>query len=226
MQYRITFHTRASGWEMPPFFDRGHPVFPLPTAALPTTTGALKGSAEEAVKVCTLDMPEPCEFPSLQWPERIPVEPPRSWSCSAPSWLGSEWVPNSSAGENNLQYMCCIQRQHVLISFHPFVPVKLGFSSGLTSPCSLDKLSTLREMKTRMVRACHATWQPLQNHPSGHLGGRAGNPVVGRGNAGWTSLPMPQLLTMASCRGCLADESSFMVPLPKTLPNWSSLTVA
>ena len=40
------------------------------------------------------------------------------------------------------------------------------------------------EMETCMVWACHMPQQPLQNHPSGHLGGWA-IAMVGRGNAGW-----------------------------------------
>ena len=37
-----------------------------------------------------------------------------------------------------------------------------------------------------MVQACHTPWQPLQNHPSGHLG-EVGDAVIRRGNAGWTT---------------------------------------
>ena len=42
-----------------------------------------------------------------------------------------------------------------------------------------------QETETRMVRACHAPRLPLQNHPSGHFGGR------GRGRATpWSSEDM------------------------------------
>ena len=44
-------------------FDVVHPAFPMPTTALPALHDALKDGFEEAVMVC--DMPEPCQFPSL-----------------------------------------------------------------------------------------------------------------------------------------------------------------
>ena len=65
-------------------------------------------------------------------------------------------------------------------------------------------LVTVEETETRMVRACRAPRQSLQNHPSGHLGGwvtpwpseKCWMNVVKE----WTSLPMPELRTMASSR--------------------------
>ena len=45
-----------------------------------------------------------------------------------------------------------------------------------------------QEMETSMHRACHTPWQPLQNHPSGHLGGWVtAHAMAGRQNAGWTT---------------------------------------
>ena len=55
---------------------------------------------------------------------------------------------------------------------------------------------------TTMVRACHAPRQPLQKHTSGHLGGWA-TPWSAQESwmdnvKQWTSLPMPDLLKLAS----------------------------
>ena len=47
-----------------PFSDVIHRAFPLPTTASPTLQDALKDGFGEAVVAC--DMPEPCEFPSLE----------------------------------------------------------------------------------------------------------------------------------------------------------------
>ena len=64
--------------------------------------------------------------------------------------------------------------------------------------------------------------QPLPNHDSGRLQ-RVGDAMVGRG---WTCLPMPELLTRASCkkdRKWISAESCLM-PTPHLLPqttNWS-----
>ena len=44
-----------------------------------------------------------------------------------------------------------------------------GFGTSYTSIIS----PKLREMETHMVQACHGLRQPLQNHPSGRLGGQA-----------------------------------------------------
>ena len=59
-------------------------------------------------------------------------------------------------------------------------------------------------METCMVRACHAPQQPLQNCPSGHLGGwakprSAVEVLVGHHQR--ADIPaQPELLTVASCR--------------------------
>ena len=46
-----------------PLLDVVHSAFPLPTTTSPTLQSALKDGFEEAVVTC--DMPEPCQFPSL-----------------------------------------------------------------------------------------------------------------------------------------------------------------
>ena len=46
-----------------PLFDLVHPAFPLPTTASPVLQGAQENGSGEAVVAC--DMPEPCQFPSL-----------------------------------------------------------------------------------------------------------------------------------------------------------------
>ena len=60
-----------------------------------------------------------------------------------------------------------------------------------------------RETETRMVRACHAPRQPPQNHPSGHLGGRATSwsaEEIGMDNVKERkSQHIAELLTVASC---------------------------
>ena len=72
------------------------------------------------------------------------------------------------------------------------------------------------ETETGMVRACHTPRQPLQNHPSGTLWwvGDAMDNIKE-----WTSLPMPKLLTAASCRkkngrGSLLNRLSCFPSLP------------
>ena len=59
-------------------------------------------------------------------------------------------------------------------------------------------------METCMVQACHTPQQPLQNHPSVHLGGLltswSAEEVLDGNIKEWTSLPMLELLTRASCR--------------------------
>ena len=46
-----------------PRFDVVHPAFRLPTMASPTLQGTLEDGLGETVVAC--DVPEPCEFPSL-----------------------------------------------------------------------------------------------------------------------------------------------------------------
>ena len=57
---------------------------------------------------------------------------------------------------------------------------------------------------TCMIRACHTSRQPLQNHFSGHLGGwatpRSAKKCWMDNTREWTSLPMQVLLTLAYCR--------------------------
>ena len=65
-------------------------------------------------------------------------------------------------------------------------------------------LAPVKKFETCMVRACHTLQHPPQNQPPGHLGG---GPRRGRHEKcwidnikKWTSLPMPELPTRASCR--------------------------
>ena len=37
--------------------------------------------------------------------------------------------------------------------------------------CVFSSLNLFQETERCMVRACHTAQQPLQNHPTGHLGG-------------------------------------------------------
>ena len=53
-----------------PLFDFVNPAFPLPTKSSPTLPGAIKDGF--GVSVTAHDMPEPCEFPSLDiWQKRF-----------------------------------------------------------------------------------------------------------------------------------------------------------
>ena len=85
----------------------------------------------------------------------------------------------------------------VLPSFLPWTQLPCG-STGTYSGNRQDK-------ETCMARACHTSRQPLQNHPSGYLGGWATKWLAEKqcwmDNINeWTSLSMPELLTRASCR--------------------------
>ena len=72
-----------------------------------------------------------------------------------------------------------------------------------------------------MVQACHTLRQLLQNHASGHLGGWAklwsAEGCWVDNIKEWASLPMPELLTRASCKKDwkrISAESSLMPPPP------------
>ena len=60
-------------------------------------------------------------------------------------------------------------------------------------------------METCMVRACHMPRQPLQNHPSGHLG--VGDADVGRGNAGWTTTKSGHPCSFQNCSQWTTSKS-------------------
>ena len=70
-------------------------------------------------------------------------------------------------------------RHHSKALFHPGMQQKIIL---LVSQRNFWQLSRDRNLHW----VCHAPWQPLQNHPLGHLG-RVSNAMVSRGNAGWTS---------------------------------------
>ena len=76
-------------------------------------------------------------------------------------------------------------------------------------------LATVKKAETCGIWACHTSRQPLQNHPSGHLGRwvMPWSEECWMDNIKkWTSLPMLELLTMASCRKDwkrITAESSF-----------------
>ena len=100
---------------------------------------------------------------------------------------------------------------------------QLPYGSTGTSSCNCQ------EMETCMVQASHMSQQPLQNHPSGHLGEWRCR--------GWqrkccmdnikesTSLPLPEVLTMASSRKDWkrnSAESSLMFSLqPNQSRDWT-----
>ena len=82
---------------------------------------------------------------------------------------------------------------------------------------------------------CHTPRQHLQSCPSGHLGGWAtpwsAEEMLDGQRQEWTSLLMPELLTMASCRKDwkrISAESFLMPPPPPRRPNrpwdWIGLT--
>ena len=84
------------------------------------------------------------------------------------------------------------------------------------------------ETETCMVWACHTSRQPLQKHPSGHLGGWAtlwsAEEMLLKE---WTCLPMPELLTMASCRKhwkTISAESSVLSPWWTIWSVWTEMS--
>ena len=82
------------------------------------------------------------------------------------------------------------------------------------------------------IGACHMPWQPLQNHPSGHLGRWAtpwsAEEMLDGQLQTVDTLPMPELLTMLSCRkdlNMISAESSLMSPRqPSRSRDWTELT--
>ena len=77
-----------------------------------------------------------------------------------------------------------------------------------------------------MFRACHTPRQPLQNYPPGHLGGWQRKCWMDN-IKDWTSLPMPELLTTASCRKDwkrISAESPLVSPRRPNRPrDWTEL---
>ena len=112
-------------------------------------------------------------------------------------------------------------RHHSKALFHPAMQQKIILLVGQRNFWQLSRDRNLHWV-------CHAPWQPLQNHPLGHLG-RVSNAMVSRGNAGWTSLPMPELLKMASCRTdwkMISVESSLMSPKwPIYFRRWTATSI-
>ena len=112
---------------------------------------------------------------------------------------------------------------------------EISFLVGPQEP----RLVTVKETEACMVQACHTPWQPLKNHLQGTLGGGRHRGQQRKcwidNNKEWTSLPMPELLTRASCRKDwrgISAELSLMPPpspwQPQTTPlvkklNWLSL---
>ena len=89
-----------------------------------------------------------------------------------------------------------------------------GWSLYHTVTDGVSAVIELNHARTRqivMVRTCHAPRQSLENHPSGHSGGWA-TPwsdkeiLNGQRHKEWTSLPMPELLTVASQEKRLAED--------------------
>ena len=80
--------------------------------------------------------------------------------------------------------------------------------------------SNCQETETCMVRAWHTPWQPLENYSSGHLGGWATpwspEEMLQDNIKEWTFLPMPKLLTIASCR---KDGKRFSAESPLCTPD-------
>ena len=83
-------------------------------------------------------------------------------------------------------------------------------------PCGSTGTSSgnCQETETCMIRPCHTLRQPLQNHPSWHLGG-LGEDVVGRGNAGWTTSKSGQAFP---CQNCLQ-----LPPAEKKKKKWTRI---
>ena len=73
-----------------------------------------------------------------------------------------------------------------------------------------------QETENLMVQACHASWQPFQNHPSEHLGNQWRKWCWVDNIIEWTSLLIPELLTMASWKNDWKRISAELPHIPHT----------
>ena len=92
-----------------------------------------------------------------------PLPPLQLWNMEPACWL---WKKNPGfrvqVHEESSPYLLGAQDQQPGAKQDQLLCRSTGTSSG-----------NCREMETCTVWACYTPWQPLQNHPSGHLGGRA-----------------------------------------------------
>ena len=125
------------------------------------------------------------------------------------------------ADSENRIYACeteCLRRLlHIVYSEHnDWVQTKINF------------LWVHRNLFWLLSRdwACHTPWQPVQNHPSGHLGAWMGGAMVGRRNAWWRTSKSGHPFPCQSCsqgspaektgRGSLLNCPSWPPPHPPT----------
>ena len=107
------------------------------------------------------------------------------------------------------------------------------FSAGRKYKTSEGSSSAnCQKTETCMVRACHTPRQPLQNHPSGHLGRWAtpwtAEEMLDGQHQEWAFLlPMPEWLSRASCRKRLKEDLCWIIChncLPdKPIGQWTEL---
>ena len=101
--------------------------------------------------------------------------------------------------------MCTRELLHIYLGHktNDWVRSKINFLEDPQEPLP----ATVKETETRMVWAYHTPRQPLQNHPSWHLG-RVGDAMVGRGNAEWTTAKNGHPCQCQNCsRGPPADKT-------------------
>ena len=125
-------------------------------------------------------------------------------SISSHHFLWSAPVTRQSVSSHTFPLICSSHKTMSLwalttsFNFHQFSRQLDQLPYGSTGTSS----GNCQDSEICMARASHTPQQPLQNHPLGHL-------------EGWTSLPMPELLTTASCRRDwkrISAESSPQVP--------------
>ena len=103
-----------------------------------------------------------------------------------------------------------------------WVQSEINFLVGPQEPL----LATVKRIKlTCMVRAYHTPQHPIRNHPSRHPGGWV-MPWLAEecwmdNIKEWTSLPMPELLTRASCKKVRKRISAELSPMSLWQLNWS-----
>ena len=122
-------------------------------------------------------------------------------------WKKDPGFQNKVREETSPYFLLGTQDQRLVAELDQFPCGSTGISS-----------SNCQEIENCMVQAYHMPWQPLQNHPSGHLGGdwcRDQQRQCWMDNIKeWTSLPWQELLTGAFCRKDrkMISAESFLCP--------------
>ena len=85
-------------------------------------------------------------------------------------WRKDPGFRNQALKKTSLYFLGWLGSKHQATNHISWVWSKLNFLAGPQA----HPLATVKRQKLAfLVQACHMPWQPLQNHPSGHLGGWA-----------------------------------------------------